>query len=72
MSAIEYQPKSLGKTILPESGRVWSGQLRVLEYYSAKDAVASIIKRLANRNANVQLYTLEVRSGTSLEEGSHC
>lgn len=28
----------------------------------AKDAVASMIKRLAHRNANVQLYTLEVRS----------
>jgi hypothetical protein len=26
----------------------------------AKDAVASMIKRLAHRNANVQLYTLEV------------
>ncbi len=27
----------------------------------AKDVVASMIKRLAHRNANVQLYTLEVR-----------
>ncbi|CAG8976453.1 hypothetical protein HYALB_00008042 [Hymenoscyphus albidus] len=27
----------------------------------AKDAVATMIKRLAHRNANVQLYTLEVR-----------
>ena len=27
----------------------------------AKDAVASMIKRLAHRNANVQLYTLEVK-----------
>lgn len=26
----------------------------------AKDAVQSMIKRLAHRNANVQLYTLEV------------
>lgn len=26
----------------------------------AKEAVASMIKRLAHRNANVQLYTLEV------------
>lgn len=26
-----------------------------------KDAVLSLIKRLAHRNANVQLYTLEVR-----------
>lgn len=30
--------------------------------YSAKDAVAAMIKRLAHRNANVQLYTLEVGS----------
>ena len=29
--------------------------------YSAKEAVAAMIKRLAHRNANVQLYTLEVR-----------
>ena len=28
--------------------------------YSAKDVVAALIKRLAHRNANVQLYTLEV------------
>jgi signal transducing adaptor molecule len=27
----------------------------------AKEAVQSLIKRLAHRNANVQLYTLEVR-----------
>lgn len=27
---------------------------------SAKEAVAAMIKRLAHRNANVQLYTLEV------------
>lgn len=31
----------------------------------AKDAVASMIKRLAHRNANVQLYTLEVGRCTS-------
>ena len=31
------------------------------EESGAKDAVASLIKRLAHRNANVQLYTLEVR-----------
>ena len=30
--------------------------------YSAKDVVAALIKRLAHRNANVQLYTLEVCS----------
>jgi hypothetical protein len=31
----------------------------------AKDAVASMIKRLAHRNANVQLYTLEVGNFSS-------
>ena len=31
----------------------------------AKDAVASMIKRLAHRNANVQLYTLEVRGAAA-------
>lgn len=30
------------------------------EETGGKDAVASLIKRLAHRNANVQLYTLEV------------
>jgi signal transducing adaptor molecule len=35
----------------------------------AKDAVASMIKRLAHRNANVQLYTLEVRSHRSTSKG---
>lgn len=34
--------------------------------YRAKDAVAALIKRLAHRNANVQLYTLEVQLTTSL------
>ena len=34
---------------------------RLMSYDSGKDAVASMIKRLAHRNANVQLYTLEVR-----------
>jgi hypothetical protein len=29
----------------------------------AKDVVAAMIKRLAHRNANVQLYTLEVSPG---------
>lgn len=44
-------------------------QLRMVEVcmlisyrlYSAKEAVAAMIKRMAHRNANVQLYTLEVR-----------
>jgi hypothetical protein len=30
------------------------------EDYRPKDVVAALIKRLAHRNANVQLYTLEV------------
>jgi signal transducing adaptor molecule len=30
------------------------------EENGGKDVVASMIKRLAHRNANVQLYTLEV------------
>jgi signal transducing adaptor molecule len=30
------------------------------EENGGKDTVASMIKRLAHRNANVQLYTLEV------------
>lgn len=30
------------------------------EESGAKDAVATMIRRLAHRNANVQLYTLEV------------
>jgi signal transducing adaptor molecule len=31
------------------------------EENGGRDVVASLIKRLAHRNANVQLYTLEVR-----------
>lgn len=37
----------------------------------AKDAVASMIKRLAHRNANVQLYTLEVRRSTEALDFYH-
>jgi hypothetical protein len=36
------------------------------EESGAKDAVASMIKRLAHRNANVQLYTLEVGDSLGL------
>ncbi|KAJ5105412.1 hypothetical protein NUU61_002759 [Penicillium alfredii] len=36
------------------------------EESGAKEAVAAMIKRLAHRNANVQLYTLEVRDLPSL------
>jgi signal transducing adaptor molecule len=38
----------------------------------AKDAVASMIKRLAHRNANVQLYTLEVRELPGLDRLAPC
>lgn len=38
-----------------------------------KEAVQSMIKRLAHRNANVQLYTLEVRLGSrALSRARHC
>jgi signal transducing adaptor molecule len=38
----------------------------------AKDVVASMIKRLAHRNANVQLYTLEVRDIAGLHQFTLC
>ena len=34
----------------------------------SKDAVAAMIKRLAHRNANVQLYTLELANALSHRE----
>ncbi|KAL9639134.1 MAG: hypothetical protein Q9204_001241 [Flavoplaca sp. TL-2023a] len=37
----------------------------------AKDVVASMIKRLAHRNANVQLYTLEVISTRIANQNTH-
>lgn len=40
-------------------GNCWSADCETY-IYRAKDAVAALIKRLAHRNANVQLYTLEV------------
>lgn len=39
---------------------LWNWVLIISSSYSAKEAVAAMIKRLAHRNANVQLYTLEV------------
>ncbi|KAF7591814.1 ESCRT-0 subunit protein hse1 [Aspergillus hancockii] len=38
----------------------YSAMLQATEESGAKDAVAALIKRLAHRNANVQLYTLEL------------
>jgi hypothetical protein len=38
----------------------WYGFGEDADEDSPKDAVLSLIKRLAHRNANVQLYTLEV------------
>ncbi|TAQ89330.1 hypothetical protein B7494_g2344 [Chlorociboria aeruginascens] len=40
------------------------------EESGAKDAVASMIKRLAHRNANVQLYTLELANALSQNCGA--
>ena len=40
-------------------------------YVSAKDAVATMIKRLAHRNANVQLYTLEVSPSPTIIQPRH-
>ncbi len=58
MSATGFQQKT--------RGTMGFEFLTLVQTYSvtlvrAKDAVASMIKRLAHRNANVQLYTLEVR-----------
>lgn len=41
-------------------GGVWAGVYADGVWVRAKDAVAAMIRRLAHRNANVQLYTLEV------------
>jgi signal transducing adaptor molecule len=41
-----------------------------VEDTGAKDAVAALIKRLAHRNANVQLYTLELANALSQNCGS--
>lgn len=52
------------RSLLKTPGRLFWGQAgrwTLLIWFSAKDAVAALIKRLAHRNANVQLYTLEVR-----------
>lgn len=45
--------------------------LIVVTVYSAKEAVAAMIKRLTHRNANVQLYTLEVGSCSPASQ-NHC
>ena len=58
------------RTSVTKSAQKTRGSLQPFRYivdawadlasYRAKDAVAAMIKRLAHRNANVQLYTLEV------------
>lgn len=58
MSVIELAQKTQG-VWLPFLHASWVAALISLSF-RAKDAVASMIKRLAHRNANVQLYTLEV------------
>lgn len=61
MFVIRLRLKTPGRLVLVDyRGR---GSLLIWIYCSAKDAVAALIKRLAHRNANVQLYTLEVRTG---------
>ncbi|KAL8971149.1 MAG: hypothetical protein Q9183_001193 [Haloplaca sp. 2 TL-2023] len=58
MSATESLLKSRGKR--HENTHLKRSAFRLKSIFdSAKDAVASMIKRLAHRNANVQLYTLE-------------
>jgi hypothetical protein len=49
---------SLGS--LTFSNQAPSSKLLMEIHGRAKDVVAAMIKRLAHRNANVQLYTLEV------------
>ncbi|KAL8701905.1 MAG: hypothetical protein Q9201_004662 [Fulgogasparrea decipioides] len=64
MSAIEFPLKSRGKNRIRNAGQSREVILNIL-LERAKDAVASMIKRLAHRNANVQLYTLELANALS-------
>lgn len=59
MYAIEWAPKTLG--LLQPTQSSINNKAKTPVIPRPKDAVASLIKRLAHRNANVQLYTLEVR-----------
>lgn len=57
----QARARKQGKQELTELCRLQDVCDRVsAEETGAKDAVAAMIKRLAHRNANVQLYTLEV------------
>jgi hypothetical protein len=58
MCATRLQVTSPGTSTFPIQWPPWI--LLMLVYGRAKDVVAAMIKRLAHRNANVQLYTLEV------------
>lgn len=64
MCAIKLRRRSPGKSdpLVSLSFGMYESVLIWIPGYSAKDAVAALIKRLAHRNANVQLYTLEVRT----------
>lgn len=62
MSATEWQRKIQGRLSLLPPLLIQTYSLTDIEVVRPKDAVASMIKRLAHRNANVQLYTLEVRT----------
>lgn len=65
MSATRLEPVNLGEHIfqdgIEEQGLICD---------SGRDAVAAMIKRLAHRNANVQLYTLEVSFPHQAQPGS--
>lgn len=56
--------KNLGLSLLHH--RRITFRLIDYRYVRAKDVTASMIKRLAHRNANVQLYTLEVSGNNYL------
>lgn len=64
---IESRDKNLGKSCMSIIRIVWM-RLNCPAYDRAKDVVASMIKRLAHRNANVQLYTLEVISNRTANQ----
>jgi hypothetical protein len=61
---IKLPRKTRGRAALRRLGFAWDTLADVHWLSSAKDAVAALIKRLAHRNANVQLYTLEVCAGS--------
>ena len=65
--ATKLRATSLGSSTAPV--QTLGSKFLTIVYGRAKDVVAAMIKRLAHRNANVQLYTLEVDQGDSECEG---